>query len=228
MLGSKLCGWAIEAWADGQFEKMKTTFVNHGYGVVIGEYGAMARSLGSAALNAIFEAYRKYYMQYVTRSIERHGLVPMYWDGGLFNRSTGAHTSPDIIGAIIDTNNVGPVAGVQQTSSTPTKFFLQQNYPNPFNPSTLIVYQLPASAFVVLRVSDVLGREVETLVSERQNAGSYTVQFNASNLPSGLYFYELQAGTYRDTKKLLLLRGWWRQMQSIKQTKSLTFFLQMS
>jgi len=83
---------------------------------------------------------------------------------------------------------------------------LYQNYPNPFNPSTLIGYQLPASVFVTLKVFDVLGNEVETLAHERQNAGNHSVQFNASNLPSGVCFYKLQAGNYSTTKKLLLLK----------------------
>jgi hypothetical protein len=91
-------------------------------------------------------------------------------------------------------------------SAMPYSYSLYQNYPNPFNPSTLISYQLPASSLVVLKVFDVLGREIETLVNERQNAGNHSVQFNASNLPSGVYLYRLEAGKYRDTKKLLLLK----------------------
>jgi hypothetical protein len=94
-----------------------------------------------------------------------------------------------------------------ETSSKITHSFeLSQNYPNPFNPSTLISYQLPTGSFVALKVFDVLGREVETLVNERQNAGNHSVQFNASNLPSGVYFYRIEAGTYHDAKKLLLLK----------------------
>jgi hypothetical protein len=85
-------------------------------------------------------------------------------------------------------------------------YHLYQNYPNPFNSSTIIIYHLPAGAFVVLRVFDVLGREVETLVNEHQNAGNHSVQFNAAKLPSGVYSYKIEAGTYRDTRKLLLLK----------------------
>ena len=85
-------------------------------------------------------------------------------------------------------------------------FDLRQNYPNPFNPSTVITYQLPSSASVSLRVFDVLGRKVETLVSGRQSAGIHSVAFTASSLPSGVYFYRLQAGEYHDTKKCLLLK----------------------
>ncbi|GEM_PF-959347 len=85
-------------------------------------------------------------------------------------------------------------------------FSLDQNYPNPFNPSTVISYRLPFNSSVTLKVYDVLGREVETLVSDHQNAGSYSVTFNVGNLPSGIYFYRLKTGTYSETKKLVLLR----------------------
>lgn len=92
------------------------------------------------------------------------------------------------------------------STQLPGGFSLSQNYPNPFNPSTTINYQLPTNSFVSLAVFDVLGREVKTLVNRRQNAGDHTVTFNAANLPSGVYFYRLEAGTYHDTKKLMLLK----------------------
>lgn len=85
-------------------------------------------------------------------------------------------------------------------------FFLYQNYPNPFNSSTHIKYQLQTGAFVVLRIFDVLGREVETLVNEQQNAGSHSVEFHASDLTNGVYCYRLEIGKYHDTRKLLLLK----------------------
>lgn len=88
----------------------------------------------------------------------------------------------------------------------PDRYVLDQNYPNPFNPSTNISYQLRANSFVVLKVYDLLGRLVKTLVNETQNAGSHSVIFNGSSIPSGVYFYTLEAGTYHDAKKLLLLK----------------------
>jgi photosystem II stability/assembly factor-like uncharacterized protein len=99
-----------------------------------------------------------------------------------------------------------PVGVENNRKSTPTEFALQQNYPNPFNPTTIINYHLPMDDMVTLKVYDVLGREVKTLVSEHQIAGNYSVTFSACNLPSGVYFYSLQAGTYHNTKKLLLLK----------------------
>jgi len=89
---------------------------------------------------------------------------------------------------------------------SPTQFLLKQNYPNPFNPSTVISYQIASLDKVCLKVYDLLGREISTLVNEVKSAGSYTVTFNALNLPSGVYFYRLQTGTFTETKKLVLLR----------------------
>ena len=100
------------------------------------------------------------------------------------------------------------VTGVKQpiASALPRSFQLEQNYPNPFNPSTTISYQLSEVSIVKLNVYDILGRQVATLVNGRQNAGNYNVTFNASNLSTGVYFYRLQAGTYSNTKKLMLIK----------------------
>jgi hypothetical protein len=91
---------------------------------------------------------------------------------------------------------------------------LEQNYPNPFNPSTVISYQLAGQSHVTLRVYDLLGREVAALVNEVKSAGNYSATFNASNFPSGVYFYRLtanavspgQAGNFSSVKKMLLLK----------------------
>ncbi len=88
----------------------------------------------------------------------------------------------------------------------PDKFNLMQNYPNPFNPSTLIIYTLAKSGIVQLKVHDVLGREVAILVNEYKTAGRHVVEFDASNLSSGIYFYKLQASDFAQTKKMILLR----------------------
>lgn len=88
----------------------------------------------------------------------------------------------------------------------PTEFSLGQNYPNPFNPVTKINYKLPVNSDVVLRVYDVLGNEVTTLVNENQTAGNYNVNFNSRHLASGVYIYRLQAGNYSDIKKMILLK----------------------
>jgi hypothetical protein len=87
---------------------------------------------------------------------------------------------------------------------------LQQNYPNPFNPATIIKYQLPAGSHVTLKIYDLLGREVATLVNEERPTGSYEIEFSAiggaTNLSRGIHFYKLQAGAFVETKKMILLR----------------------
>ena len=88
----------------------------------------------------------------------------------------------------------------------PTSYSLDGNYPNPFNPTTVIAYQLPEVAQVSLKVYDMLGREVATLVNESQGAGRYEVKFDASSLASGIYIYQLHAGSFSATKKLLLMK----------------------
>jgi photosystem II stability/assembly factor-like uncharacterized protein len=99
------------------------------------------------------------------------------------------------------------VTAVNETSSSmPTQFTLGQNYPNPFNPVTNISFNLPIRSFVSLKIFDLMGREVTTLISEKLSTGSYSKQWNASGLPSGIYFYRLQAGSLTETKKLVLLR----------------------
>jgi ligand-binding sensor domain-containing protein len=94
----------------------------------------------------------------------------------------------------------------QDYQNIPSNFELFQNYPNPFNPVTTIKYQIPASGNVTLKVFDVLGREVVTLVNEFQTAGNYIKTLNATSLSSGVYFYHLQADNYSATKKLLVLK----------------------
>ena len=81
-----------------------------------------------------------------------------------------------------------------------------QNYPNPFNPSTKIQYAIPRAGDVQLVVYDVIGRQVATLVNEFKTAGIYTVDFNASSLSSGIYFYRIKSGSFTDTKKMLLVK----------------------
>ena len=109
-------------------------------------------------------------------------------------------------------HNYNTTVDVEEEINTtlPTEFVLNQNYPNPFNPSTIISFQLPASSNVTLKVYDILGNEVATLVNEYKNAGTYEIDFNPAssikNSASGVYFYRLQAGDYLETKKMLLLK----------------------
>jgi hypothetical protein len=101
----------------------------------------------------------------------------------------------------------GTITGVSNiTNSIPVKYELSQNYPNPFNPVTKINYSIPKSGIITLKVYDILGRNVTTLVNEFKNAGNYSVEFNADNLSSGVYTYRLESGSYVETKKMLLVK----------------------
>jgi len=88
----------------------------------------------------------------------------------------------------------------------PKNFDLSQNYPNPFNPTTTIEYSIPKDANVSIKIYDVLGKEVATLVNEQRSAGTYIINWNASNFSSGLYFYRITAGEFADTKKMFLIK----------------------
>jgi hypothetical protein len=99
-----------------------------------------------------------------------------------------------------------PLSVDQLKSLTPDNFELAQNFPNPFNPTTTIQYSIPQRSNVSLKIYDVLGNEIATLLDEYREAGSYTVEFDASNLSSGIYFYRLKAGDYLQTRKMILLK----------------------
>lgn len=103
--------------------------------------------------------------------------------------------------------SVSEILGIQNISTEiPRNFKLEQNYPNPFNPNTVISFQLPVDGLVSLKVYDLLGREAATLVNEKLAPGTYTVDWNASQYPSGVYFYSLTAGDYRETRRMTLVK----------------------
>jgi hypothetical protein len=106
-----------------------------------------------------------------------------------------------------DTANNCMVTGIKNVGTeVPKDFLLYQNYPNPFNPTTTIKFAITKSAYVELKVYDITGKEVSTLVSDPYLAGTYQVEFNASNLSSGIYFYRLVAGDFSMTKKMILIK----------------------
>jgi len=127
----------------------------------------------------------------------------------------------DLIGAIINGTTYGTIVSTDNDiDDFPRKFILSQNYPNPFNPTTTINYHIPdlpagrqGLSFVTLKVYDVLGNEIAILVNEEKPLGSYEVDFNATGLPSGIYFYKLKvypanggAGSFVETKKMVLMK----------------------
>jgi hypothetical protein len=134
------------------------------------------------------------------------GLVG-YWK---FDEGTGSTTAD-----LTSNGNNGTISGaiwvpgatpVEDGVNTLQSYNLLQNYPNPFNPSAAIRYSLPTSEFVTVKVYDILGNEVATLVSEEKLAGVYEVEFDSSNLSSGIYLYTLQTGSFFESKKMILIK----------------------
>jgi flagellar hook assembly protein FlgD len=101
--------------------------------------------------------------------------------------------------------NLKKVSG-EVSNSLPTEYGLDQNYPNPFNPTTTINYQLPENNHVTIKIYDILGNLVTTLIDQQMEAGYQSVNWNASHSASGVYFYELRSGSFISTKKLMLLK----------------------
>jgi hypothetical protein len=109
--------------------------------------------------------------------------------------------------AKLNFDNIVPVEnGLPANTQVANEFSLIQNYPNPFNPTTTISFSIPSSAFTSLKIYDVLGNEVATLVNEEKPAGNYKVSFNASSLSSGTYFYRIRAGSFIETRKMILMK----------------------
>ena len=98
------------------------------------------------------------------------------------------------------------LVGVEDEETLPVEYALEQNYPNPFNPSTTFRYSIPTQSKVVIKVYDILGNEITTLMDEEKSVGTYELTWNAEQLPSGVYFYQLKAGSFVETKKMLLLK----------------------
>ncbi len=127
-----------------------------------------------------------YHIQFINKSC-----------GWAYSRSKGIHTK---VGG-------DPLTAINPISlEIPKHFKLEQNYPNPFNPTTIINYQLTFNSFVTLRIFDLQGKEISTIVNKKQLAGSHSVEFNATNLSSGIYFYTLQTENFKETKKMLLVK----------------------
>ncbi|MFH0733618.1 MAG: T9SS type A sorting domain-containing protein [bacterium] len=107
----------------------------------------------------------------------------------------------------IDYNGTFSFSNIIEVSSVSLdKYYLNQNYPNPFNPSTTISYSIPSSSKVVVSIYDILGKLVTTLVDQNQEAGNYSINFSADNLSNGIYFYKIQAGSFNDVKKMMLIK----------------------
>jgi len=168
--------------------------------IIVGDNGGGAFRLSAAGgleeLDQVYSSLLTQGSELLTASgISSDG---QYIVGQGLNGTTGQYE-----GYLLAVSGASPV---EETQINPDNFTLEQNYPNPFNPNTNIKYRIPDRGFVSLKVYDVLGNEVATLVNEEKPAGSYEVNFNAAGLSSGIYFYELQAGSFVETKKMILLR----------------------
>jgi len=122
----------------------------------------------------------------------------------IYCRDAAYNTAWDISNANFTIND--PNYDVAENPTFPEEYKLAQNYPNPFNPTTTVEYALPEATHVTLVVYDILGRRIETLIDTDQPAGYHQLIWNAKNVPSGMYFYKLQAGDYAETKKMALLK----------------------
>ena len=98
------------------------------------------------------------------------------------------------------------VTNIEEETSICHDFYLSQNYPNPFNPMTNIQFEIPDLEKVTLKIYDILGREISTLINEEKKTGIYRIKFDGTDLPSGIYFYQLKAGMFTQTKKMILLK----------------------
>ncbi len=134
------------------------------------------------------------------------GFLGDYKITASFNGMTGAESftlskDSEILEITLDN-----ATSIVENETLPKEFALGQNYPNPFNPTTTISYELPQAGFVTLKVSDMLGREVATLVQDKKSAGTHKVAFDASSLASGVYLYRLQVGGFQTVRKMILAR----------------------
>ena len=134
------------------------------------------------------------------------GITTMKVGSSDFDQYDGNSTDDTLVYAKLTGKTFGTLVSVANKLETVNRFVLYQNYPNPFNPATTIEYQLLTRSDVILRVFDILGKEVSALVNEKQNAGIHSITFSANNLSTGLYFYQLQAGHLVKTKKLILIK----------------------
>lgn len=165
------------------------SFADENHGNAVGEGGIILKTINGGETWAFQQSKTSDILYGISLSDTSSGIIVGDVNTVLWTTNGGGTTS-------VDKNN----------GNSPESFSLKQNYPNPFNPTTKITYSLPEGRFVKLSVYDMLGKEISTLVNMEENAGTHTVQFNGSGLPSGVYIYTIKAGEFRDSKKLLLLK----------------------
>lgn len=205
-------------------------FVNENVGWAVGEYGHIIKTVDGGELWSMQNINYTPELNDVEFQNENNGWV-VGLGGIILNTTNGGDTwieqrtfnykdlfavcFPDSIngwavgdsGTIFHTINGGVTfIEEEQIVNLPTEFLLLQNHPNPFNNSSVINYSIPKTSQVTLKIFSTLGEEIETLVNEEKPSGTYDITFNDANLPSGVYFYRLQAGSYVETKKMILMK----------------------
>jgi len=187
--------WNISISGFDYYDFRKLHFLDSKYGCVVGDSGTIIRTT-NAGLNWTIQ-----------NSHTRASLYGVWF----LNKDTGFVVGDS--GVVLRTTTGGLTYVQEGTNIVPSYFTLEQNYPNPFNPKTVINYQLAVSSFATLKVYGLLGNAVKTLVNQKQNPGSYEVEFDATGFPSGIYFYKLWVSTpsgqvngYNETKKMMLIR----------------------
>lgn len=180
--------WPI-AWNFGPV--IDTGFAKCIYDDTLYVFGVQRRVKGTL----IFDASYYYYFFWLADGI---GLIRNQYDDGSGLNLNYAKINGVEFGELVSTD--------EEFENIPTEFSISQNYPNPFNPTTQISYSIKEHGFVRLKVYDLLGAEVATLVNETKESGYHSVEFNASELPSGVYIYTLQAGDFISSKKMILMK----------------------
>ncbi len=170
------------------FAKIQLDFVNNSLGFIKGLYGPFMKTTDQG------ENWFEY-------NIGNNRIVDFEFIDENIAYAVGAG------GLIMKTTNGGVISVEDISSFTPSGFLLKQNYPNPFNPNTIISYELAHNNFVTLKIFDILGKEVITLINNVQNAGSHRIEFSGSDLPSGIYFYKLIVNNdLSETRRMVLLK----------------------
>jgi hypothetical protein len=166
--------------------------------IQVTDSGATSNDERYASINRVTPNQGGYYTIYMTYQKDRQP--------GNFCSANADHSFISRASLIFRKITDATLIGVNNNSTTAKEFKLNQNYPNPFNPTTTINYNVPSRSFVTLKIYNVNGQEVRTLVNGIQSAGNQQLVFDASNLPSGVYFYTITAGDFKDTKKMILVK----------------------
>jgi len=213
--------YAFKNWSNGGSNPQ--TVVVNGSQTITANYGAQYRMTTSSPYstviggNTFYDSAAVYQFAIASRRVNDNGT--MWYFHGWTGIGNNSYTSPNSSGqdSLILWSMTNPIVeqavwttepiGINNISvEIPKEYSLLQNYPNPFNPTTNIRFDLPKGGFTTLKVYNMLGKEVATLISKNLNAASYVVDFNAAELPSGIYFYKLQAGDFTSIKKMTLIK----------------------